>query len=136
MSSSSKSETLAKSRGTQWFGIIKGTVYAITFSLLLIVFFALAIKLFDIADDFIIPINQVIKIISLFFGCYIGLKGCDKGLIKGMFIGGFYSILSYIIFSLLCGMFNFGFTSITDFIFSVLIGGLCGMLAINFKRNR
>lgn len=136
MNSSSKSETLSKTQGMQqWLGILKGTIYSITISLVLIVLFAIAIKIFDISQDFIIPINQVIKIVSLFFGCYIGLKGCDKGLIKGIVIGGLYSILSYIIFSFLCGMFHFGLTSVTDLIFGMLIGGLCGMLAVNFKRR-
>lgn len=131
-----KRETLSRSNvAQQWFGILKGVIYSITISLILIVIFAVLIKLFDVLADYIIPINQVIKIISLFFGCYIGLKGCDKGLIKGMIIGGLYSVLSYFIFSILCGEFNFGLTSVTDLLFAILIGGICGMLAVNFKRK-
>lgn len=117
-----------------WLGIIKSSILAVTISLILILIFALVIRFFDISDKLISPINQAIKILSIFFGCLIGLKSSTKGLIKGIIIGFIYILLSYIIFSILSGTISFGVSSIIDILFACIVGGLSGMLAVNIRK--
>lgn len=119
----------------QWMGVFKSVIYAVTCSLMLILLFAILIWIINIPESFILPINQVIKVISLFVGCYIGLKNTKNGLINGFIIGAFYSVISFAIFSFLCNQFTLGLTTFTDILFSTLIGSICGMLAVNFNRN-
>ena len=116
--------------------ILKGTIYAIAISLVLILVFALLIRFLNIPDSFIMPANQAIKIISIFLGCFWALRGTDKGFIKGCIIGMVYSILSYLIFSILCGNFKFGFTTFSDILFSLVLGGICGILCVNIKTRK
>ena len=129
-------KVLSRNKSEFWLSILKGTIYAITCSLVLILIFALLIRFLNIPDGYIMPINQAIKIISLFFGCFLSLRGKEKGFIKGIIIGILYSFLSYIIFSFLCGNFSFELTTITDLIFSAFIGGLCGIICVNTKSGR
>lgn len=116
--------------------IFKGVVYSIAISLVLILLFAVLIRFLNIPDSFIMPTNQAIKIVSIFLGCFWALRGTDKGFLKGILIGLIYSILSYILFSILCGNFKFGFTTISDLIFSLVLGGICGILSVNIKSKK
>ncbi len=64
--------------------VLKGAIIAVSFSLVFILIFALLIKLFNISDAAITPVNQVLKIISIFLGCLFALKKFpERGLITG-----------------------------------------------------
>lgn len=114
--------------------IIKSSVYAVSITLIAILIFALLIRFANIPDSVITPVNQVIKVISLLIGCFIGLKRSNKGFLKGILIGLFYVILSFIIFSIISGSFSFGWGNVLDIVFSMLIGGISGVIAVNFKK--
>jgi len=131
-----RAKAIDREKSNFWLSILKGTIYAITCSLILILIFALIIRFLNVPDGFIMPINQAIKIISLFLGSFLALRGSEKGFIKGLILGLLYSFLSYIIFSFLCGDFSFGLTTITDLLFSGLIGGICGIICVNIKSRR
>lgn len=114
--------------------ILKGSLIAVSISLILILLFAVLIKLTNIPDVAISPVNQVIKIISIFFGCFLCLKKLpQKGLLTGSFVGMLYTVLAFLIFSLLGGTFSFNLTLLSDIIFASIIGGICGIMAVNKK---
>lgn len=114
--------------------ILKGALIAVSISLILILLFAVLIKLTNIPDVAISPVNQVIKIISIFFGCFLCLKKLpQKGLVTGSFVGMLYTVLAFLIFSLLGGTFSFNLTLFSDIIFATIIGGICGIMAVNKK---
>ncbi len=114
--------------------ILKGSLIAVSISLILILLFAVLIKLTNIPDVAISPVNQVIKIISIFFGCFLCLKKLpQKGLLTGSFVGMLYTVLAFLIFSLLGGTFSFNLTLLSDIIFATIIGGICGIMAVNKK---
>lgn len=114
--------------------ILKGALIAVSISLILILLFAVLIKLTNIPDVAISPVNQVIKIISIFFGCFLCLKKLpQKGLVTGSFVGMLYTVLAFLIFSLLGGTFSFNLTLLSDIIFASIIGGICGIMAVNKK---
>lgn len=114
--------------------VIKGSIIAVSFTLVLILLFAVLIKVAHIPDAAITPVNQIIKIISVFFGCFLALKKVpQKGLLTGSLIGVIYTILAFLVFSLLGGTFKLTFSFFNDVVFALIIGGLCGIFAVNKK---
>jgi len=114
--------------------VIKGVVFSLVISMVLIILFAIIIRFANIPDSLIMPINQIIKVISILFGSIIALKGSNKGLIKGVLIGAIYAILAYFVFSILSRSLEVGLTSITDLLFDSLIGACSGLIAVNIRK--
>lgn len=116
--------------------VLSGTVVAISVTLILILLFALIIRFCNISDNWIFPVNQVIKIISMFIGAVVFLKKHrEKGFVKGILLGVTYYLLSYIIFSILQGGFSFGINNLYDLILTTLMGGIIGIILVNlFKK--
>ena len=118
-----------------WSQILKGILISVSISLVAILIFALIIKFVGITDNLIMPINQVIKVISIFFGVYLALKNCATyGWVKGMLIGLFYTMLAYILFSALSVSFSFNISLLNDALFGALIGAICGVIAVNIRK--
>ena len=131
----SKRLQLSSSQKTFYGQVISGTLSAISMALILILLFAVIIRFTSLSDDFIKPINQVIKIICILIGVNISLKhDCQKGWLKGLCIGFFFSIIAYLLFSILGSTFSFNFATIVDILFSTLIGLIAGMLCVNIQK--
>lgn len=117
-----------------WTAVIKGSLWAVSISLIAILLFAILIRFTNIPDSFIKPINQVIKVFSILIGVILGAKiNPSKGLKMGFFTGVLYSILAYLIFSLLSMSFSFDMTNIIDLVFAGLIGAISGVFAVNIS---
>lgn len=116
--------------------IIKGALCAIAISLVCILIFALFIKLLNISDKLIAPFNQVIKFASIFFGVKVSLKcNKEKGFLKGLIIGFVYTLLAFIIFSILSKSFCFDKSLFNDLLFGTIAGIICGVILVNFKKK-
>ena len=118
--------------------ILKGSLIALSISLVGILFFAFIIKLFGLTDGWIKPINQIIKAISILIGVFFALKkDKQKGLIKGLMIGLVYTLLAFVVFSILNGSFGIDKSLLTDVLFGAIMGAICGIIAVNLKgRNQ
>lgn len=120
-----------KSMGLQ---ILKGSITSVSITLVLILLFALLIRFVNINEGVIMPVNQFIKIVSIFLGVYSALKfHKEKGWVKGMLIGAIYSVLSFVVFSILSSQLSFSMSTLLDILFSGIIGGLSGVIAVNMK---
>ena len=116
--------------------IIIGTLCALSFSLILILIFAFLLKFTNIPDSAINPVNQIIKGVSVFGGVFVGLKKSrELGLVSGVLIGFIYTILAFVVFSILSGSLVFDLTFATDMIFGAVIGGICGIICVNIKKT-
>lgn len=116
--------------------LLKGVLISICVSLVGIFAFALVLKFVNMGDIIIKIINQIIKILSVFFGVRVTLKkDKSKALIKGVIVGILYTILSYFIFSLLVSNFSFGLNLIYDILFLGIAGALCGII-VSFSKKR
>ena len=114
--------------------VLKGSLISVVVSLIGILFFAFIIKMFGITDQFLRPVNQVIKAISILLGVFDGLKKYrEKGLVLGLAIGLVYTLLAFLVFSALNGNFNFDKTLLTDILFGGIMGAICGVIAVNLK---
>lgn len=119
-----------------WLSILKGSLIAISVSLVGILIFAFFIKYVAVPTEAIKPVNQVIKGISLLVGTFVGLRKINKmGLINGLLIGLFYTVLAFLIFSILDGNFEFSKSLVNDILFGGIIGGICGIISVNFRKK-
>ena len=114
--------------------VIKATFLTVILSLVGVLVFALIVKFADISDTTIKIVNQFIKVIAVFFGCYFSLAG-NKGLFKGIATGLISTVLIYLIFSLLSGAEMFGIKALADLIFVAVIGGISGIITVNVRKK-
>lgn len=127
--------TTASNKIEMFLQLLKGTFWALAFSLLAILIFAFIIKYTGIQDGAIQPINQVIKAVSILIGCFVfGKKIKTKGWLFGGIIGVLFTILAFVVFSILDGSFNFNLNLITDIVFGALMGIIAGIIAISLRK--
>ncbi len=125
-----------KKGGSLWLCVAKGVVAGLCVALVGILIFAFILRFTSISDDVITPVNQVIKGVSIFFGVFVGMKKHkSKGLLSGFLIGLFFTICAFLVFSVLDGAFQFDRTLLNDIIFGSVIGGICGIICVNLKKN-
>ena len=130
------SEIALKDKKQVIVSIFSGTLLAIASTLIMILLFALFIRFFNISDGAIFPVNQVIKVVSLFLGIIIVLKkNNQKGFLKGLLLGLLYFVLSTIVFSILQGGFSFKLNNFFDMILTTLISGIIGIILVNFRKR-
>ncbi len=109
--------------------IIKGAIISLIFSIILVLGFAVVLRFVDMSDSIIKIINQVIKALSIFLGCLLGLKKSkEHGLYKGIVLGLIYTVVAFLMFSLLDGSFAFSGSVMIDLCYGGIVGGLCGII--------
>lgn len=113
--------------------VIRGGTTSIIITLVAIIVFAFIIKFAYLNSGVIKAVNQFIKTISVFLGCFCFVRE-SKGLIKGALIGCFSAIITYLIFALIGGTIDFGISFILDVIFQVILGAIFGVVAVNIKK--
>lgn len=128
-------ELAIKNKSNIFSGFIKGVLVSLLATLIGIFLFALVLRFVDLNTVVIKIVNQVIKILSVLFGVKVCLK-CNKskGLLKGAVVGVLYTVLSYLIFSLLVSSFSFGLNLVYDILFLGVAGVVCGVIFVNSKK--
>ena len=96
--------------------------------------FAFIIKWANLSDSIITPVNLVIKGLSVLFGVLVINKNSSKKLINGVVFAGLYSIVTFLVFSLLAGTFVLGFGLIADFGFNISVGVVASVLSALGKK--
>lgn len=123
---------MQKLKSLNWSGflsIIKCCMIAIIVTLVGIVIFAVVLKFVDLSSNVIGYINDVIKAVSIFVMMFCLKKtNGDKLIIKAIFAGILYAILSYIIFSIMNGGFAFNMTIVYDLLFSVIVAIIAAVI--------
>ena len=113
-----------------------GVLFSIIISLLAVIIFAVIVKFGNLSTKVVQIVNIFIKIVSIFIGCLIALKSGQKGLFKGCIIGLFFSLVSYLIFSLINGSFAINPLTAFDIIGCLVAGLLSGVFAVNVRREK
>ena len=109
---------------------LKGTFFALCISLFAILLFAIIIKFTGISNNLIKPINQVIKVISIFVGTLIAYKkNKNLGITKGLVVGILCTLLAFLIFSILDGVFELNTSLLNDTLFGAITGMLSGIIS-------
>lgn len=114
---------------------LKGSLISVCVSLVAILLFAFIIKLTGMSKGLIKVINQIIKVVSIFLGTFLILrKTGQKGLVTGIIVGLLYTIIAFVVFSILNEKFAFDITLLIDIIFGTIIGAICGAICVNLKK--
>lgn len=123
-----------KTNGGFFSSVIKGIATAVIVTLVSVLIFAFIVKIATLNSSVIKAVNQFIKILSVFLGCFSFIRA-NKGLLKGCFVGVIATIITYLIFSLIGGAVSFGTPFILDLIFGLIVGGISGVIAVNVKKE-
>ena len=116
-------EKIKGNMSTFWLCVTKGTIVSLCIVMVAILIFAFIVKWASLSESVINPVNQVIKIVAIFFGVWACLKkSSEKYLYKGMLVGALFSVLSFLLFSALNGSFSIDLTFLWDLIFATAIG--------------
>lgn len=118
--------------GKNCLSVLKGVFFALITSLASVMIFALILKWFNLADSSIKPVNQVIKVLAIFVGCLIAVKG-ERKLLKGGAVGFFASVSEYIVFGAISKNLNFSAVFFIDVLFGVIIGVIFSLIFNLFR---
>ena len=88
--------------------------------------FALFIRLFSISSAVIMPVNQVIKLLSVAAGCVLCLR--EKPVPCGAAAGAATAVVTYFLFSAVAGAISFGWGNVADFLFGAAAGAVGGAI--------
>lgn len=116
------------------FTVVKAAGLALAISLLGAVIFAVVLRVGNLGEKVIYPVNQVLKGISVAVGALVCVRG-EKGWLKGGGAGLLFTGLSYLAFSALGGDFSLSWLIFVELILTFLIGAVGGMLAVNLKKS-
>lgn len=129
------SNITTNSKGYNILIMTKGIFWAISCSLVCILIFAFIIKFTTIPETIISPINQIIKVVSILVGCWVASKKIkNNGWLWGLFIGGLYTLLAFLIFSILDGEFRFSLNLLNDFVFGSILGLISGIITFAIRK--
>lgn len=116
--------------------ILKCVLLALVITLVGIVILAIILKFRDLSTTFINTINNIIKGLAIFFmvTCVKRTSG-EKLLAKAVVAGVLYSVLSFIIFSILNGGFTFNLSVLYDLLFAI-ITAIIASIILNLLTKR
>lgn len=111
----------------------KGSVMATFLSVLFVLAFALAMRIFGVGTTMIPTINMIIKILSVLIAVFIAIKTPQAGFLKGALIAVGFVFLSDLLFLLLGGQSAFA-DVLKDLAICVIAGIIAGIIAVNRKK--
>lgn len=120
--------------GNGLFQMVKAAGLALGVAFLATVVFAGILHSSSIADAWIYPINQTLKLISIAIGVLVFVRG-ERGFLKGGVAALLFTTLSYLTFSAIGGDFSLGWIVLIEVVLSVTAGVIFGAIAVNLKRN-
>ena len=113
--------------------VLKGVLISLVLSVVCVLILAIIAKYTSISEGAITAINQVIKVLALFFGILIAFKEQKLGIVTGLIVGLIYTVLSFAIFSLVSGSLDFKSITVYDFLIGLGAGAVSGVLAVNLR---
>ena len=129
-------EKLKKFNLTTIVNILKASLIGVVVSILLVLLFAFVLKFVDLSSNTISLIDQIIKVISVFIAVLMLNRVNDENLLlKSILIGGLYSVVTFVVFSILNGGFSLSLGVFTDIAFSTLVGGISAILLNIIKKK-
>ena len=112
--------------------VLKAAALSLIFGLCGILIFALIVKFAAPKESVIKTVNQFIKVISVFLGCFFAVKG-NLGIVKGGLAGAVFTLLLYAVFAIISGAGLFSLEMLVDIGLTAVVGGISGVIAVNMK---
>ena len=115
--------------------VLKSVLFATLIALALVLVVAIILKFTSLPSAVIMPVNIVIKLLSLFVGILIGFKSKQNGILKGAITGLVFMLLTFFIFAALNAFKDIKFSWI-DLITLPIAGALSGIAAVNIRPRK
>ncbi len=116
--------------------VIKSVLISVVTCLLLVLSFAMIMKFAELPESVILPVNIMIKCISVVTGILFGLKTAEHGALKGLMSGLLFVLITYLLFSIINGDFTLSIMSLIDSIIMLVQGVITGVIVVNIKGKR
>ena len=114
--------------------IIKGSIFAIIFTAILLLIFAIVLTYTNLEENTIKPIIIVITGISVLIGSSISTLTIKKnGMLNGGIVGLTYILIMLIISSITSKGLTFNVYSIMMILISILMGIIGGIIGVNLR---
>lgn len=118
------------------FDVVKSVLIAVVTCLILVLIFAMIMKFAELPDGVIMPVNIMIKCISVVTGVLFGIKVSEHGAIKGLMTGVLFVLVTYLLFSVINSDFSINMMSLVDGIIMIIQGTITGVIVVNIKGRR
>lgn len=114
--------------------VLKGVVAALCAAFAGLLIFAVVLTIVDLPSSTVKAVNQFIKVIAIFCGCFFTVK--EKGAVKGAVIGLTFTVLIYLIFALINASGLNGKAFWSDAAFGLIAGVISGIISANVRGER
>ena len=115
--------------------IFKGVAVSYIFTFVSFLIFAILLSTTNIPDSYISGVICIISVLSILIGSASCTKKANsQGIVWGSIVGLIYSIVLYLISSLLFVGFSVPLSTFYLFVLSILFGAIGGIIGINLKR--
>ena len=116
--------------------IIKGSLFAIITSAILLLFFTVLLCYTSLSENTMLPVVLVVTGISILIGSMVSTRKIRKnGILNGGMVGFIYIIILYLISSLFLAGFSLTFNSFIMVIVGVVTGMIGGIIGVNTNRK-
>jgi len=132
-----KTKKVKKQNKSYSLEMFKAVIIALIISLVLILISAAIIYFTNIPTSAIPIINQIIRGIAILITAILVFRLPSNGWIRGIIFGVLYTIITFVVFSLMAPEgFNFGLSLLNDIAFGAVMGLICGILCVNLRKNK
>lgn len=116
--------------------IIKGSIFAIIISFILLLIFAMLLCYTNLSENTIKPVVLVITGTSILIGSMISTRKIRKnGLLNGSLVGFIYIIILYLVSSLFLAGFSLTFNSFIMLLVGIVTGIIGGIIGVNLNKK-
>ncbi len=116
--------------------IIKGSIFAIIISFILLLIFAMLLCYTNLSENTIKPVVLVITGISILIGSMISTRKIRKnGLLNGSLVGFIYIVILYLVSSLFLAGFSLTFNSFIMLLVGIVTGIIGGIIGVNLNKK-
>lgn len=114
---------------------MRASLIALVISLLLVLIFALIVRLAGLDGTALTVGNYVIKAVAVLTGVLIGFRTPAAGAVKGGIVGVLFTLLAVFVFAAADGFKSANF-NFADFLTTIVTGVISGVIAVNLPRRR
>lgn len=116
--------------------IIKGSLFAIITSAILLLIFAILLCYTSLSESTMLPVILVVTGVSILIGSMISTRKIRKnGILNGGMVGLIYIIILYLISSLFLAGFSLTFNPFIMLVVGIITGMIGGIIGVNTNRK-
>jgi putative membrane protein (TIGR04086 family) len=116
------------------YDVFRGLLISVIVCLISVLLLSIIVKFVGLSDKVVLPIVQVLKLISILVGCLFGIKEGRRGSLKGGLVGLLFTSVSVFVFLILGGSLKSYGLGFVDFLAGIVAGIVSGIICVSFKK--